>query len=207
MKRNASDQDPAQIPDRPVPASPVAETASLQERFEASTAGRWLVSAFLAVTVVALGIWNLPASELRSTGLPVARPYINAAGLTQTWNLFAPDPLDRTREMEAIILYTDGSSVSWRPPQGGPWLAPYRTYRWYAEIARLRLDRNKERWEPFAAWVVRTHDHGGRQPDRVNLVRRWQDIAPPGGAPNGPWNEEVFYTLDLPGQSDEVGSP
>ena len=104
--------------------------------------------------------------------------------------------------MEANIYYTDGTSGTWRPPQGDPWLAPYRTYRWYAEIARLRLDRNKPRWEPFASWVARTVDHGGRQPARVELVRRWQEIAPPGGAPNGPWNEEVFYTLDLAEQGE-----
>jgi hypothetical protein len=164
---------------------------------EDSAAGRWLVSAFLVMTVGALVIWNLPPSELKSVGLPVAEPYINAAGLTQTWNLFAPNPLNRSREMVATIYYADGTSASWRPPHGGPWLDQYRTYRWYAQIARLRLDRSRARWGPFAAWVTSAHDHGGRQPVRVELIRRWQDIAPPGGAPDRPWSEEIFYTLDL----------
>jgi hypothetical protein len=163
------------------------------------------VSALLVATVAALIIWNLPSSELKSVALPAAQPYIGATGLTQGWNLFAPDPLDRSREMVAFIHYADGTSASWRPPRGGPWLAPYRTYRWYAEIARLRLDRNSERWEPFAAWVARSHDHGGRQPARVDLVRRWQDIAPPGGAPDGPWQEERFYSLDLTKQGEGDG--
>jgi hypothetical protein len=171
--------------------------ASLQERVEGSAGGRWLVSAFLVVTLAALTVWNLPASEVKRVALPLAQPYISATGLNQTWNLFAPDPLRHSRELVAHVHYAEGPPESWRPPQGGPWFAPYRTYRWYAEVARLRLDRSEPWWEPFAAWVARIHERPGRQPVRVELVRRWQEVAPPGGGPQGPWKEFTFYTLDL----------
>ncbi|HEV2069109.1 MAG TPA: hypothetical protein VGR26_04880 [Acidimicrobiales bacterium] len=177
-------------PDEVTPVPP-------QQRLESREGGRWLVSGFLVVTLAALLVWNLPASELRSLGLPFAEPYINATGLTQTWNLFAPDPLRHSRELVAHVHYDDGRSVSWRPPQGGPWLAQYRTYRWYAQVARLRLDRSRPRWEPFAAWVARIHEAPGRKPVRVELVRRWRELAPPGGGPGGAWEESTFYVLDL----------
>lgn len=188
--------------ERPAPADGEPATVrpppdSLQERVEATAIGRWLISALLLVTVAALLAWNLPAgSELRNAALPLSEPYINATGLTQTWNLFAPNPMTRTRKLEARIHHTDGTSSVWRPPVGGPWLDQYRTYRWYAETARLRQDSFRPQWRPFAEWVAAL-DHGGRTPDRVELVRRWKDIAPPGGGPDGSWQEEVFYTLDL----------
>lgn len=178
---------------------PGAHTAaSPQERVEASAAGRWALSAMLVVTLAALVAWNLPAgSELRTVTLPLSEPYINATGLTQTWNLFAPDPLSRTREFEARIHYPDGTSTSWQAPRGGPGLAQYRTYRWYAQMARLRLDSSQERWKPFVEWLVKVHDHRGRQPDRVDLIRRWRDVAPSPDTPDGSWQEETFFTLDL----------
>lgn len=170
---------------------------SLQERFEATPIGRGLISVVVVVTVAALLAWNLPVgSALRNAALPASEPYVNATGLTQTWNLFAPNPMTRTRELEARVHFTDGSTSTWRPPVGGPWLAQYRTYRWYAETARLRLDSYRPLWKPFAEWVAAL-DYGGRRPDRVDLVRRWKDVAPPGGGADGAWQEEVFYTLDL----------
>lgn len=180
-----------------VPSARRGAAASLQERFETGRPGRWVISAFLAVTVVALLAWNLPLSELRRVTEPLSQPYVNATGLTQTWNLFAPDPLKRTRRLEARIRYTDGSSATWQAPQGGAVVGQYRTYRWYAQMARLRLDASSPRWEPFADWLIRAHDHGGRTPAEIELVRHWRDVGPPGGGPEGLWQEETFYRRDL----------
>ncbi len=179
------------------PAQEGGAAPSLQERIEASGLGRWVISAFLAVTVVALLAWNLPLSELRRMTEPFSQPYVNATGLTQTWNLFAPDPLTRTRRLEARILYTDGSSATWQAPVGGAVFGQYRTYRWYAQMARLRYDASSPRWEPFANWVIRAHDHGGRMPAEIELVRHWRDVAPPGGGPGGLWQQETFYRRNL----------
>lgn len=176
----------------------VARTAhrpppSLQERLEGSVAGRRFLSLALVLTLAAVVAWNLPQSPLREATLPVVEPYVRIAGLDQTWNLFAPDPPRVTFEVIARIDYADGTSDTWRPP---------RNDRWRKWLGAVRLDRNMSLWSPTAAWIAGSHDHDGRRPVTVTLVRRGRDLLPPGsGAPEPDWQEFPFFTYRVPGQS------
>ncbi len=128
--------------------------------------------------------------------------YVNATGLTQAWNVFAPDPKDETGYLVARIDYADGSSLTWQPPRGGALFGEYETYHWAAESSRLRQDGARSQWVPFATWLVKTQDHGDRLPARVELLRRSLATRPPGSnLPPAPWQECVFFTLDLPSPS------
>lgn len=168
------------------------------ERLEASNAGRWLLSAVLVFNLTAVVVWNSPNSSLRDLALPVVRPYLNAVGLSQSWAIFAPDPATQTFELVATIDYADGTSGSWRPPEGDPLIGRYRTYRWRKWAGSAHLEAKSWMWEPTARWVEDNHDHGGRQPIRIELVRRWRDLKPPtSGEPDSDWHEYVYYTLEL----------
>ena len=169
-------------------------TTSVQERFEASPHGRRLLSAFLALTVGAIVAWNLPASEIRALAAPVVEPLVNVSGLDQRWNLFAPNPPMRTYEVVAVIEYADGSQVLWRSP---------RNDRWRKWLGVIRSERSRRLWEPTAAWIAGHHDDGGRRTAQVELVLRQRDLPPPGSdLPEQAWEEEVFYTYEVPGAAE-----
>lgn len=186
------------------PAASHEGDVSWQERFEASRLGHAIISVFVAITLASVALWNLPDSELRSIALPVLRPYMNVTGLGQSWALFAPDPPKRSREIIARIEYADGSSSSWRPPLEGVVLAPYRNYRWGKWAENVYFENNRGLWQPTAAWVAEHYDHRGRTPIRVELVRRWRELEPPGSDepdPGDDWEEFSYYTYELPSRA------
>src|SRR5688500_7276572 len=92
----------------------------LQRRLETSATGRAFLSGVIGFTLAAMLISNLPASELRRTGMKIFDPYLDATGLHQNWNLFAPDPRRSTLQLEARITFDDGSTTVWHPPTGDP---------------------------------------------------------------------------------------
>lgn len=184
-------EDGAPPPAAAVPANPPAP--SLQERLETTTAGRRVLSAVLVLSLAAIAAWNLPSSALREATLPVVEPYVRTVGLDQTWNLFAPDPPRATFEVLARIEYADGSSGTWHPP---------RNDRWRKWLGAARLDSNMSLWIPTAAWIAGHHDHGGRRPVTVTLVRRGRELPPPGsGGAEAEWQELPFFTYRVPGES------
>lgn len=171
---------------------------SLQERLEDSRAGRWLISGMLAFVLFAIVVSSLPHSEMRRVALPVLKPALEASGLRQSWGMFAPDPPRRSTELVARTHYADGTVGQWRPPAGEPLIAAYRNYHWRKWATAVLNDRTRRLWAPAATWVVRNQDHGGRQPVRVELVRRSRELPPPGsGRALGAWEERPFYSLEL----------
>lgn len=183
-----SDPNGAALPGAP----PARRRPSPQERLESSRVGRWLLSAFLVAALGAVVLWNLPESEIRNTAAPVVEPVVNATGLDQRWNLFAPDPPQRTFQVLARIEYADGSLALWQPP---------RNDRWRKWLGVLRGAGGRRLREPTAAWIAQHHDSGGRRAVRVELLLRQRDIPAPGRdpLPELPWREELFYTYDVPG--------
>jgi hypothetical protein len=77
----------------------------------------------------------------------------------------------------------------------------YSDYRWQKFGEHLRLDSNRQLWEPFATYLAGQERVGGRTPVRVSLVRRWAELRPPGGAMGlGPWQQFVYYTTPVDGE-------
>jgi hypothetical protein len=170
----------------------------LQERLEARTAGRLLISGFLVVTLAAVCVTNLPESRLRRDAFTAAEPYLNATGLDQNWKVFAPDPRQTSLSIEARVSYDDGSIAVWRPPAGGDIAGAYWDYRWRKWLENTIQDANRKvLWKPAAQFVAREMRRSGRAPTRVTLVRRWQDLRPPGtpGPDARRWKQYAFYAL------------
>lgn len=172
----------------------------MQERLEASTAGRTAISLFVATTVAALVVTGLPDSPIEDVLDPFARPYTDAVGLDQNWEVFAPDPRSVTIAMDARVTFAADTTAVWRPPGGGRLVDTYRLYRWRKWVENVRADANAgELWEPTARWIARLHERDGREVQRVTLVRYWREIPPPGsGEPTPPWRSHEFYVLELP---------
>jgi hypothetical protein len=172
----------------------------LQERLESRPAGRLLLSVFLVVTLAAICVTNLPESHLRREALEAAGPYLNATGLDQNWRVFAPDPRQTSLRIEARVSYEDGSMRTWRPPAGGDLVGAYWDYRWRKWLENATQDANREvLWEPAAMFAVDELSRAGSAPREVTLIRRWQDLLPPGtpGPDARRWKSYEFYSQSL----------
>jgi len=169
----------------------------LQERVESSPSGRALITGVLIFILASLVAANIPnTSYLQRKLNSIVEPVRDSVGLDQTWSVFAPEPRRQTFALNAQIKYNDGTSETWTVPTGDPFIAEYRVYHWQKWSEYARADDTPWLWEPFAAWVARTHNSATRHPVQVILVRRWFDLNPPGSHPSrGPWHEYTYYSL------------
>jgi hypothetical protein len=173
--------------------------AALQQRFEARPAGRVAISAFLLITLLAMGLAMLPESRLREVTSGVAQPYLLATGMEQSWSMFAPDPRRVSVDLEARVHFANGTTAVWRPPAGGDLAGAQWDYRWRKWMENAIQDVNAEvLWRPTALYAARELRAGGARPVSVTLVRRWRDVPKPGaGRAERPWKRYAFYELAL----------
>jgi hypothetical protein len=170
----------------------------VQQRLEASAAGRVAISVFVAFTVFSVIVWNLPSSEIKEKSLEVVRPYVNLTSLDQNWGVFSPDPRRISIDILARVRYADGGEETLHVPRGNDVYGGYWDYRWWKWAEYIRQDAQEHLWKPAALWFARKAASNGRQPSEVTLVRRWYVILPPGPGPSrGPWHEYAFYTLKI----------
>jgi hypothetical protein len=119
------------------------------------------------------------------------------AGLHQSWDVFAPDPIHQETDFTALVTFADGTSATWRPPHAPAAVAVWSN-RWELWQDRLLRDEYSPWWDDAARFVADLHRDHGRMPVRVALVRRWSELPPPGLDPRlRAWNEFEFYALDL----------
>jgi len=172
------------------------------ERLETTAVGRVLISAFLLVTLPAVTLANLPDSQVRRTLLVVGQPYLNATGLDQSWGVFAPDGRRFVVDLVARVRYEDGTTATWRPPQGGPFLATYWDYRWrkWAENLMTLGGVGGVIRTPAAMWIAREMTRPPKSPRQVMLTTRFYDLYPPGDprGERGPWRETTAYEVEFP---------
>ena len=171
-----------------------------QERLEAGRWGRAVISAFVIFTLAGTLVWNLPGSYLRDRLVPVFRPYFNAVGLDQGWDVFAPDPRDNTSELSARLDYADGTELTWHIPKGNPVFSSYRTFRWQKWTEFVTLTDEHELWEPAARWLAASHRRNGELPVQVTLTRDWYGTTQPGTPIRPPaWHHDQLYVLRFDG--------
>lgn len=168
----------------------------VQARLESSIVGRVLISTLIVVIVGGVGAWNLPESQLSQRAQLRVRPFINATGLDQTWSVFAPDPPRKELELEARIVYDDGTERTWRVPSRDPVLGAYGDYRWLKWAEWMTTGASVTMWGPAAAWIARSEQRAGRRPVSVSLVRQAYDL-PIGEGRTAPQPFE-FYTYPVP---------
>lgn len=168
----------------------------MSQRLERSPRGQVFLTLVMAVIVAAVLVWNMPAGRARDALLPVAGRIVQPVGLEQDWGLFAPEPRGSSVSMFATITHRDGRTERWEPPEGGLFLAPYRTYRWQKFVERLRADDYERMWNPTARWIAR---QAGPGVTRVVLTRRFRPVVVPGEDGPRPAAELFsYFTLELP---------
>jgi hypothetical protein len=153
-----------------------------------------VTGAFVATTAT-LVVWNAPAGTPLDVLKPAASRLVLTVGLDQDWRVFAPGPRPYSVGVFARVTRPDGSVGVWRPPDGDPVVGPYRTYRWQKMVERLRGDDHAFLWEDAARFIA---DEVGGPVERVELVRTWRFVTPPGAEePRQRVRSYVFYELEL----------
>lgn len=179
----------------------------LQERFESTAAGRVAISLLIVASLAFVVAENLPRSSLRHDVLVPGQPYLNAVGLDQHWEVFAPNPRKQVIDLVSRVTFSDGSQAVWRLPDRGALVGAYSDYRWRKWLENAIADANRPLWRPLALWTARRVSTGGKRPVRVTLIRRFYDLLPPGSRPDrGPWKEFAYYTLALPQGAARAGA-
>jgi hypothetical protein len=172
--------------------------------FAGTRTGRAILSVGLVVVLVSVLVWNLPQDlAVRERLVPVVQPVVNPLGLNQRWELFSPDPARTSVEVTAEVVYADGSTRTYRFPDGEPFLGALREYRWRKLERRLRLDSRRDLWGRTAAWIAAQYEDDaaaqGTAVASVTLVRRTAATPAPGSGADREWQREEYFTLRVPG--------
>src|SRR5262249_51931819 len=81
-------------------------------------AKRIVISAFLLFHIFAITCWCLPIdSPLITACRNVVRAYLLWSGLFQAWDMFSPAPKSANTYIEAIVIYEDGHTRTWKFPR------------------------------------------------------------------------------------------
>jgi len=158
---------------------------------------RIVITIFIVVTLGAVLVGNMPNSVIKGELMGVARPYLNATGLDQSWSIFSPNPRQVSIFITARIEHADGS-VTVRPFPTGIGLSEYSVYRWQKYEETLSEPGGRILWRPYAEWAVGQDRREGGEPVRVTLVRSVSKNLPPGPQVDAlPFVDEVFYTAPV----------
>ncbi len=166
------------------------------ERIERSPFGQLLITTLIVVLILVEVGTNLPSSPVERSVAPTSNQIAFLLGSEQSWGVFAPDPRPVSLQLEARVTFADGSAATWHLPSGHPLIENLRYYRWRKWLERVRDDSYSDIWAPTARWIATLYRGRASPVTKVQLVRRFHDnkIADP----QPPWQEYVYFTLDLP---------
>lgn len=170
-------------------------TPTLSERVEKSLAGQALISALVTAALIIAVVCNLPNSEIKRAAQPALRPLAVASGTEQVWQMYAPDPIQRTEILEVHVTMADGSDRVWSFNKGDLLLGPFHWYHW--QKLKEQAIRQPEIRAGLAMWVVRHVTTPGDHPVRVQMLFRSKDLAPPGKSAVSGFNTETLYDKKL----------
>jgi hypothetical protein len=167
----------------------------LSERIERSRVGRTLISAAVALLLLAQLGTHLPPSALERAVGEASHRFVRLAAADQSWAVFAPNPRSTSLDLEALVTLDDGSTRRWELPDGPPIGANLRFYRWRKWLERVRGDDQSALWEPTARWIASLYEDEAAPVVRVELIRRFHENVVEGDQP--PWQRFTFFTLHL----------
>ena len=183
---------------------PVRGPASLARRIRE----HWQTILVIGYTLAAFS-WTMPAVLFPSKSVidSVARGPFLLLGLWQAWDMFSPDP--RTDDVCVEMRYTDRDGTVDRRMLTDMVAMGY-VERWQKDRWRkyfndhLRLDDERQLWQPFAEYAVRRLRLEGYDPMSIELVRWWRSCEPAVGPElradvrRTPWNSYVFHRWGVP---------
>jgi hypothetical protein len=174
-----------------VGAGPSTTTSMVRRRFEHTLVGEALISGLVMVVLLIGVTWNLPESELKRTLTPALKPIASAAGVEQSWRMYAPEPISQLEFVEVRVTLADGEDRIWVNPRGDRVISAFAWYRW--QKLKESLPRDVHMRSGVAHWAVRKLTQASEQPVRVQIVMRTELLPPPGVDGPRTTAEEILY--------------
>lgn len=171
-------------------------------------AAHWPTLLVAAYTLAAFS-WTMPESLFppkRWIDPLAAGPFLRL-GLWQAWDMFSPDPRTTDICLEVEWNDRDGTRGAWMVTDmvSMGYVERWRKDRWrkYGND-HLRLDDERDLWQPFAEFAVRRLRAEGRDPAAIALVRWWRPCEPQvsprlrADVRRTPWQSYVFHRWRVP---------
>jgi hypothetical protein len=161
------------------------------------------INMFLLFHIVAITCWCIPLdSPLIVNFRNLVRPYMLWSGLFQGWDMFAPSPRNINSYIEAIVIFNNGRTQTWKFPRLEQLSFAQRQfkerYRKFAE--NVQKDANSVLWPDVARRIARLHNNPSDPPTIVLLVRYWSEIKPPSASETyhpEPWHAHIFFEYSV----------
>ncbi len=160
------------------------------------------ISAFILFHIVVITSLSIPSDTQvgRTIGKQFAR-YAQRAGLFQSWDMFAPNPVSANTYVDAEITFRNGQKRLWTFPQMNElgYVERYfkERYRKFAN-ERLQLATNSALLPDAARYIARLNADASNPPQSVKIVYHWSVIPPPplpGETPQmAQWGHRVLCT-------------
>lgn len=152
------------------------------------------INGFLLFHILAITCWCIPLdSPLIANIRDLVRPYMLWSGLFQGWDMFAPSPRNINSYLEAVVIFKDGRTQTWKFPRmeklGFTERDFKERYRKFAE--NVQNDSNSVLRPDVARRVARLHNDASNPPALVLLVRYWSEIKAPGSS--GAYHPELWH--------------
>jgi hypothetical protein len=156
----------------------INKLSDLGRRFERSFAGEAVISGVVTLVVLIGVVWNLPDSGIKRSMTPTLRPIASAAGLEQSWRMYAPEPISGLEGMQVRVRMADGSERVWSWDRGDRVIGPFAWYHW--QKLKEQAIREPGSRAGIAHWVVRELTTDAERPVRVQMFFRNELLPPPG---------------------------
>lgn len=159
---------------------------------------RIAINVFLIFHLFAITVWCMPLNSPLTVAIRNAvRPYFLWTGLFQAWDMFAPSPKSVNSYIEAVVIYHDGHTLTWKFPRMEQLSLTerYEKERYRKYVENLNDDSKAGLWPDAARRIARINNDAGNPPEIVILVRHWSEIVPHDDAAYHaePWHARIFF--------------
>jgi hypothetical protein len=164
------------------------------------TLKRWLISLFVAFHVLAVIVWIIPACAIKQRLMLRLAPYMLPLGHWQYWGMFAPNPIQDTMTVEAVVKDARGILRIFSFPKE----ADLSTWQKMVRFRHSKYTANFLLKDEFMAHREFAARHAIRRlgvpaeafPVTVQLLFQIQPTPPPGGPPRDPMAPSVPSVID-----------
>jgi hypothetical protein len=169
--------------------------SAIGQRFERSPFGEAAISGFVVVVLLIGVVWSLPDAEVKRRLLPVLHPIASAAGLEQSWRMYAPEPQRQQEFLDVRVTMGNGAQRVWTNPRGDRVLGAFAWYHW--QKVKENVVHDPASRAGVAHWIVHQLTGHSERAVRVQMILRTESLPAPGT--NGPSTrgEEILYDEDL----------
>lgn len=161
----------------------------------------------VAVTIFFIVLYGLPKAPITTKVPQWVYTTGDAITLNQNWALFAPDPPSTDVQLDFVVTDANGEVTVESLPSGPAWLPTARSERWRKVRERVTPTSAAERWQNLLTWSQSQLEANGRNPQTIELRRRWIDRKADDPTDAGTEKTFTFARLDIPSGNYVVLDP